>query len=89
MVAETLKTVNRAIPLKAIRASKGKYARAEPIAALYEKGKVYHLEVFKELEEQMTSYNPEFYSRSPDRLDALVYALNELSTKESFAGFFF
>ena len=81
MVAETLRTIKRSVPLKAVRASKGKYARAEPIAALYEQGLVLHTEDLRVLEEQLTSYNPEFYKGSPDRLDALVWGLHELSTK--------
>jgi predicted phage terminase large subunit-like protein len=80
MVAETLRHIRRNVPLKAVRASKGKYARAEPIAALYEQGKVYHMEGMGELEQQLCQYNPEFYKGSPDRLDALVWGLHELST---------
>lgn len=84
MVAETIKNVKKTVPLKAVRASKGKYARAEPIAALYEQHKVYHVGVFNKLEEQMLSYNPEFYSSSPDRLDALVWGLHELSKRSDY-----
>ena len=78
LVAENIRVANRTIPIKSVRASKGKYSRAEPIAALYEQGKVYHVKEFKELEDQMSSYNPQFYKGSPDRLDALVWALHEL-----------
>ena len=88
LVAETIRTVHKTIPLTSVHASKGKYSRAEPIAALYEQGKVYHLDYFKLLEEQMTSYNPEFTSGSPDRMDALVWALHELKGKGGF-GFTF
>jgi predicted phage terminase large subunit-like protein len=80
MVAETIRNVRRNVPIKAVRASKGKYARAEPIAALYEQGKVYHTGMLVELEKQLCEYNPEFYKGSPDRLDALVWGLHELST---------
>ena len=52
--------------------------RADPIAALYEQERVSHIGVFSELEEQMCSYTPET-NKSPDRLDALVWALTELS----------
>lgn len=81
MVAETLKTVNRTFPLKGVRASRGKYARAEPIASLYEKGSVYHIEGLNKLEAQLCEYNPDLYKGSPDRLDALVWALHELSAR--------
>lgn len=83
MVAETLRSVDRSVPLKAVRASKGKIARAEPIAALYEQGKVYHNKVFTKLEQQLLEYSPENSSKSPDRLDALVWGIHELSTTES------
>jgi phage terminase large subunit-like protein len=88
LVEETLRTVHKTLPLTSVHASKGKYSRAEPIAALYEQGKVYHVDNFTELEKQMTSYNPEFYKGSPDRLDALVWALHELKGKGEF-GFTF
>lgn len=78
LVAQNIRVADRTVPLKDVRASKGKYSRAEPIAALYEQGKVFHVGEFRELEDQMTSYNPEFYKGSPDRLDAMVWALTEL-----------
>ena len=53
--------------------------RAEPISALYEPDKVHHTEFFKELEEQMCSYTPNTI-KSPDRLDALVWALTSLQS---------
>jgi phage terminase large subunit-like protein len=81
MVGETLKTVRRTLPYKAIHASRGKAIRAQPISSLYEQGTVSHCEVFMELEDQLTSWTPESGS-SPDRLDALVWALTELMVKE-------
>ncbi len=77
MVELTLRTVDRNIPYKAVHASRGKQARAEPIAALYEQGKVFHVQTFPELEDQLTAWTPET-GKSPDRLDALVWALTEL-----------
>jgi phage terminase large subunit-like protein len=65
------------VPYKKIHASRGKQTRAQPVAALYEQGKVSHVEVFPELEEQLTTWTPESGS-SPDRLDALVWALTSL-----------
>ncbi len=80
MVAGTLRTVDAYLPLKAIHASRGKVTRAEPIAALYEQGRVHHVGGFQELEEEMcewTQGDPD----SPNRLDALVHALTELQGK--------
>ena len=56
----------------------GKVTRAEPVSALYEQGRVHHIGYFRDLEEQMTSYIPGAGLRSPDRLDALVWAVTEL-----------
>jgi phage terminase large subunit-like protein len=78
MVAHTLQTVETNIPLKGVHASKGKQARAEPIAALYEQGKVHHVGMFKDLEDQLCEWTPNNGQASPDRLDALVWALTEL-----------
>ena len=73
------------IPYKAVRASRGKFTRAEPIAALYEKGRVLHAEEFKELEDQMLTWSAKKGEKSPDRVDALVWGLTYLTednTKE-------
>ena len=77
-VEKVIRTIDRSVPYTAVRASRGKIVRAEPIAALYEQGKVKHVGKLTELEEQMTSYTPTT-GKSPDRLDALVWALTELS----------
>lgn len=79
LVAESINFHQRHLPLRSVRASKGKYSRAEPIAMLYEQGKVYHAGKLDKLEEQMTEYDPAVYKGSPDRLDALVWALHHLS----------
>lgn len=76
MVAHTLRTIDPTIPLKAVHASRGKQTRAEPVAALYEQGKISHIGIFPRLEDQMTSWSPG--EDSPDRMDALVWALTEL-----------
>jgi predicted phage terminase large subunit-like protein len=78
LVERVLRTVDRQIPYKAVRASRGKLTRAEPIAALYEQGKISHVGSFPELEDQMCQYTPDGYDGSPDRLDALVWAFSEL-----------
>lgn len=76
MVEQTLRTVDRALSYRAVRASRGKQTRAEPVAALYEQGKVHHVGTFAGLEDQMCSWVPG--DPSPDRVDALVWALTEL-----------
>lgn len=78
LIEMALRTTNPDLPFKAVRATRGKLLRAEPIAALYEQNKVHHVGFFPELEEQMCSYNPQTSTASPDRLDALVWALTEL-----------
>lgn len=85
MVESVLKTAARHMPVKLVTASRGKIIRAEPIAALYEQGKVHHLGTFSDLEEQMTMTTTSGYqgSDSPDRMDALVWALSELMLEGS------
>lgn len=78
LVERVIKTVDRQVSYKKVHASRGKIIRAEPIAALYEQKKVFHVGSFPQLEEQMTSYVAGG-RKSPDRLDALVWALTEIS----------
>ena len=82
MVASVLRAANVALPVKLVHASRGKVARAEPVAALYEAGKVRHAGLFKKLEDElcglMAGGKYEGPTRSPDRADALVWALTEL-----------
>lgn len=77
LVGQTVKTVRRSISYKTVHATRGKAIRAQPISALYEQGRVSHCEVFPDLEDQLTSWTPES-GTSPDRMDALVWALTEL-----------
>ena len=77
MVTYTLRTVDERVPVRTVYASRGKHTRAEPVAALYEQGKVHHVGVFPQLEDQMCSWLPG--APSPDRLDALVWAVTELT----------
>jgi phage terminase large subunit-like protein len=79
MVEHTVRTVRSSIPYTAVHASRGKRVRAEPIAALYEQGKVHHVGALAELEDQMCTFVAEGGEKSPDRVDALVWALTELS----------
>jgi len=83
LIVANLRRVAPEIACKNVHASRGKFIRAEPIAALYEQGKVHHVGSFLELEEQMCSYNPATTKFSPDRMDALVWALTELSETSS------
>lgn len=80
MVAEVIAGADAAIPVKQVRATRGKYSRAEPVAMLYDQGKVIHAGRFPELEDEMTDFGPSGLStgRSPDRLDALVWAVSDL-----------
>jgi len=77
MVAAVMRQVLPSAPIRLVRASRGKWVRAEPIAALYEQGRVAHAGRFPELEDQMCNFTG-FGGGSPDRLDALVWALTEL-----------
>jgi predicted phage terminase large subunit-like protein len=81
MVSHVIKTVDRNAPVKMVTASRGKAVRAEPIAALYEQGKVDHMPGLDELENQMMQMTLNGYvgDGSPDRVDALVWALSELA----------
>ena len=80
MVTAMLKSVDSNLPVSTVRATRGKFLRAEPVAALYEQGRVGHAGAFPELEDQMCDFGPDGLSagRSPDRLDALVWALTAL-----------
>ena len=77
MVRHTLATVDRKVPVTLVSATRGKAIRADPVAALYEQGRVFHVEAFPELETELLSWTPES-GYSPNRLDALVWALTDL-----------
>ena len=78
LVEVNIRTVGPNVSYKAVHASRGKQIRAEPIAALYEQGKVHHVGCFPLLEDQMCEWVPG--EKSPDRMDALVWAITELMT---------
>lgn len=99
MVESTIRTADANVPIKLVTASRGKHVRAEPVAALYEEarnpegqvirpGRVHHVGAFPALEEQMGMMTTAGYqgSGSPDRLDALVWALTELMLDNSMKG---
>ena len=83
MVRAVLREVDGSVPLKEVRATRGKYLRAEPVAALYEQGKVKHVGAFPLLEDEMCDFGMEGLSsgRSPDRLDALVWGITALTSR--------
>ena len=80
MVEAVIRTVDKQLPVKMVTASRGKIARAEPAAALYEQGRVKHVGALPQLEDQMVAMTPDGYvgEGSPDRADALVWAITEL-----------
>jgi phage terminase large subunit-like protein len=77
MVANTLRVVDPNAPVRTVHAKRGKLIRAEPVSALYEQRRVHHVGVFDELEDQLCTFAPGV-ADSPDRLDALVYAISDL-----------
>jgi phage terminase large subunit-like protein len=83
MVEATIRAVDPLASFKSVHASRGKVVRAEPIAAMYEQRKVHHVGGFAALEDQMCAFTSDFdrgrSGYSPDRVDALVWALTELS----------
>ena len=77
LVGEVIWNARPTVPYRQVRASRGKRVRAEPVSMLYEQGRVHHMAAMPELEEQLLTWTPES-GESPDRLDALVWALTEL-----------
>ena len=84
MVAGTIHAIDPNVAVRPVRATRGKWTRAEPVAALYEKGRVAHLGTHRELEDEMCMFGPDGLAggRSPDRVDALVWAVTALSLNE-------
>jgi phage terminase large subunit-like protein len=78
MVRHTIQSARPNAPVTTVHASRSKQARAEPVAALYEQRRVKHVGAFPELEDQLCTWEPLSGQPSPDRLDALVWALTEL-----------
>jgi len=68
----------RTVPFRSVHASRGKRVRAEPVAALYEQGRIHHVGGFSALEDQLCSWDSRGDERSPDRLDAMVWAFTEM-----------
>lgn len=78
LVERVVKSQDSTLSFKAVRATRGKHTRAEPISALYEQKRIFHIRPFQELERQICHYIPGKTSKSPDRMDALVWAMTEL-----------
>lgn len=78
LVTSVLRQIDSDLPIKTVHATRGKIVRAEPIAALYEQGLVHHVGGFSDLEDELTSYTGDATESSPDRMDALVWAITEL-----------
>lgn len=76
MIEYVIKSVDSTVPFKKVHASRGKITRAEPVAALYEQNKIHHVGNFPQLEDQLCEWEPG--QGSPDRMDALVWAITEL-----------
>lgn len=81
MLLHLIATIDENVKVKDVHASRGKVTRAEPIAALYEQGRIHHCEHFEDLEEQCLTYAPG--APSPDRMDAVVWAFTELFLEAS------
>ena len=80
MVSAVMRIVDPGVPVTPVHATRGKCARAEPVSALYAQGRVRHAGTFPALEDEMCDFGPAGLTggRSPDRLDALVWALTHL-----------
>lgn len=80
LLVQMFKSIDARVPVKKVYASRGKYARAEPVSTLYAEGRAAHVGTFPELESQMCDFAADglAHGKSPDRLDALVWAITEL-----------
>lgn len=78
MVEHTILTVDQNVPYKAVHATRGKEIRAEPVSSLYQQGRVHHVGTFKDLEDEMVEWMPNSGMKSPNRIDALVWAVTAL-----------
>ena len=86
MITHVIRTVDPNVPVKLVHATVGKHTRAEPVAALYEQGKMYHVRPFPDLEDQLCTWLPDD-PESPDRLDACIWGFSELMLGSQFSVF--
>jgi phage terminase large subunit-like protein len=93
MIESTIRAINPNVSYRGVHASRGKAIRAEPISALYEQGRVHHVGAFLQLEDQMCAFTQDFdrstAGYSPDRLDAMVWALTELMLGDASSKLYF
>jgi phage terminase large subunit-like protein len=82
MIELLLRQVDNTVSYKKVTATRGKLVRAEPIASLYEQKRAHHVGMFELLEDQLTNYTPDSKD-SPDRMDAMVWALTDLMASQS------
>lgn len=84
MATGVIREVDPSVPVMSVRATRGKYLRAEPISVLYAQGRVRHVGALPELEDELCDFGPGGLTsgRSPDRMDALVWALTELMLRD-------
>jgi phage terminase large subunit-like protein len=84
MVGNVIREVDPSVPVVSVRATRGKYLRAEPVSVLYAQSRVRHVGALPELEDELCDFGPAGLTsgRSPDRMDALVWALTELMLRE-------
>jgi phage terminase large subunit-like protein len=84
MVEHVIRTADRKVSYREVVASRGKWVRAEPVAALYEQGRIHHVGAFPKLEDEMVDFTPDgtVEGASPNRLDALVWAVSDLMLRE-------
>lgn len=86
LVSTVLRAQDETLPITLVHASRGKRTRAEPVAALYEQGRVHHVGGFADLEDELCEWVPGESPESPDRLDALVWAITDLMLGGAGAG---
>jgi phage terminase large subunit-like protein len=87
MIGTVIETVEKDLPYELVWASRGKRPRAEPVAALYEQGRGHHVGGFDDLEDQMCNWEPGQGEDSPDRMDALVWAIRHLMDSDELGAF--
>lgn len=80
---------SREVSITKVNASRGKVARAQPISMLYEQNRVHHVGLLAELEDEMVQFVPDALAFSPDRVDAAVWGLTEISQATGYVGFVF
>ena len=78
MVEAVIRSIDKKVPVKKVVSRRGKALRADPIVALYEQGKVHHVGILPDLEDEMTTWDARESLKSPGRIDALVHALTDL-----------